>query len=265
MKKLFLILAVSALFLIVGCGDGSKKVDNADSGETVTDEDGDTADEEPADDSEPADSEPAEDSDKDGGDSADDSGDSGDSKPDEDPTPEPTEADQCVAAGGTWSWDGTEGSCAKTVSCKKITAKHAEWNGEEFYVQKYADGKWSAEVPTKYDEKQGDCHFKCAVNYAWNGKECLPECNIVTTDFPCYDPESKLTWSEKYLNMTWEEAYEYCKDLNKSNYGGYSSGWYLPNIDELKTLIAGWSKDDSCKVSEENNSLAYKNNYVYDD
>ena len=119
MKKLFLILAVSALFLIVGCGDGSKKVDNADSGETVTDEDGDTADEEPADDSEPADTEPAEDSDKDGGDSADDSGDSGDSKPDEDPTPEPTEADQCVAAGGTWSWDGTEGSCAKTVSCKK--------------------------------------------------------------------------------------------------------------------------------------------------
>ena len=87
----------------------------------------------------------------------------------------------------------------------------------------------------------------------------------MTTDFPCYDPESKLTWSEKYLNMTWEEAYEYCKDLNKSNYGGYSSGWYLPNIDELKTLIAGWSKDDSCKVSEENNSLAYKNNYVHDD
>jgi len=252
MKKLFLILALSALFLIVSCGDGSKKSDNADSGETVTDEDGDTADEEPAD-AEPADTGQAEESDKDGGDSTDDSG---DSKPDEDPTPEPTEADQCVAAGGTWSWDGTEGICKKTVSCPKITVEHAEWNGEDSYIQKYAAGKWSEEVPTKYDETKGDCHFKCAANYAWNGKECMTECNMLTTDFPCYDPESKLTWSEKYASMIWEDAIEYCQKLNGSNYGGHSLGWYLPNIDELMTLLV-WSKADSCKVSEKNGCLAY--------
>jgi len=258
MKKLFVIFILGAIFLIASCGGSSKKEnsnENPDSDETVTDEDGDTADEEPAD------AEPAEDSDKDGGDTADDSG---DSKPDEDSTPEPTEADQCVAVGGTWNWDGKESSCVKTVSCKKITAGHAEWNGHDSYTQKYADGKWSSEVPTKYDETKGDCHFKCAANYLWNGKDCLSECNILTTDFPCYDPESKLTWSEKYPNMEWVEASKYCQKLNGSSNGGRGIGWDLPTIDELKTLIVGWSKDESCKISAENDCLAYGNCWTND-
>lgn len=84
---------------------------------------------------------------------------------------------------------------------------------------------------------------------------------MFTTDFPCYDPESKLTWSEKYPDMEWSQAFKYCRELNGSNYGGNSIGWYLPTIDELKTLLV-WSKADSCKVSEENDCLAYYDCYT---
>ncbi len=34
--------------------------------------------------------------------------------------------------------------------------------------------------------------------------------------------------------MTWAAAGTYCQNLN---YGGYSSGWYLPSKDELKSVL----------------------------
>ena len=81
MKKFFVVFALlSAMVLVISCGGGSKPVDTSDTGETVTDEDGDTADEsEPADDSEPSsDTEP------DDPDNSDTTPDSGDSQPDND-------------------------------------------------------------------------------------------------------------------------------------------------------------------------------------
>ena len=107
MKKFFVVFALlSAMVLVISCGGGSKPVDTSDTGETVTDEDGDTADEsEPADDSEPSsdtepddqenpdtmpdngDTQPDNDTDTDSGDSAPDQDadtDSGDTVPDQD-------------------------------------------------------------------------------------------------------------------------------------------------------------------------------------
>ena len=101
MKKFFVIFALfAALIFVVSCGGGSKPVDTSDTGETVTDEDGDTGDDsEPADDSEPSsDTEPDDpenpDTTPDNGDTQPDSGDSqpdndtdtdsGDSAPDQD-------------------------------------------------------------------------------------------------------------------------------------------------------------------------------------
>lgn len=107
MKKFFVVFVLlSAMVLVISCGGGSKPVDTSDTGETVTDEDGDTADEsEPADDSEPSsdtepddqenpdtmpdngDTQPDNDTDTDSGDSAPDQDadtDSGDTVPDQD-------------------------------------------------------------------------------------------------------------------------------------------------------------------------------------
>ena len=49
--------------------------------------------------------------------------------------------------------------------------------------------------------------------------------------------------------MDWESANELCSNLNQDNYGGFNSGWHLPNIDELRTLLIN-SNTGSCNVSE---------------
>jgi hypothetical protein len=51
------------------------------------------------------------------------------------------------------------------------------------------------------------------------------------------DKKYGLVWSKKnFGNMTWQEAVEYCRE-NRGNLPG--SGWHLPTIDELRTLIIG--------------------------
>ena len=80
----------------------------------------------------------------------------------------------------------------------------------------------------------------------------LPECSP-TSATPCVDPETGLIWSGKSAEkILWEDAVNYCKELNE----GGLSGWHLPIIDELKTLLI-WSKADSCKVSETDDCLAW--------
>ena len=87
------------------------------------------------------------------------------------------------------------------------------------------------------------------------GTSTLPECSSSTTSFPCKDSSTNYIWSQRY-SMQWEAAKDHCTSLNLSNYGGYSIGWHLPTIDELKTLLI-WNKANSCKVSETNNCLAW--------
>lgn len=59
------------------------------------------------------------------------------------------------------------------------------------------------------------------------------------------DTENHLMWMQKDYdayegkhlpNYTWSEANEWCKSINKSNFGGYSD-WRLPTVSEYKTLF----------------------------
>jgi hypothetical protein len=51
------------------------------------------------------------------------------------------------------------------------------------------------------------------------------------------DRKYRLVWSKRdFGEMTWEEAVEYCR---KNRAGLPGSGWHLPTIDELRTLIVG--------------------------
>ncbi len=80
----------------------------------------------------------------------------------------------------------------------------------------------------------------------------LPECSP-TSETPCYDSSSELIWSKKADDeMEHYDAELYCESYSEAGL----SGWRLPNIDELKTLLI-WSKADSCKVSEENRCCHY--------
>ena len=84
----------------------------------------------------------------------------------------------------------------------------------------------------------------------------LPECNESTTSFPCKDSSTNYIWSEEYVEMDWQTAVDHCKSLNSSNYGGYSSGWHLPTISELRTLIQNCPGTQmpggSCRVRDDN-------------
>lgn len=81
----------------------------------------------------------------------------------------------------------------------------------------------------------------------------LPECSP-TSGTPCYDSSSELIWSKKADDeMEHYDAGLYCKSYSEAGL----SGWHLPTIDELKTLLI-WSKADSCKVSEENRCCHYR-------
>ena len=84
-----------------------------------------------------------------------------------------------------------------------------------------------------------------------------PECNSSTTSFPCKDSSTGHIWSEMASGtMNWQAANDHCTGLNSSNYGGYSSGWHLPTIDELKTLLK-WRRDSQCKVSDTDDCLSF--------
>lgn len=61
----------------------------------------------------------------------------------------------------------------------------------------------------------------------------LPECSA-SSDVPCYDSSSGLIWSEiSSSEMTWYNAVDYCLNYSESGL----SGWHIPTISELRTLI----------------------------
>lgn len=86
--------------------------------------------------------------------------------------------------------------------------------------------------------------------------ECKPGCS-----FPCKDSTSGLIWSGR-IAASWNSAKSICNSLI---YGGLS-GWRLPNIDALRTLIQNCpntSSDGKCKVSS--SCYSYPSCYIGDD
>ena len=114
---------------------------------------------------------------------------------------------------------------------------------------------------TKECIETGDTTYSCKCNsgFNWIENQCqlnstpsLSECSA-SSGTPCRDSSSGLTWSARASGtMTWSKAKSYCESYTE----GGLSGWHLPTIDELKTLLI-WSKANSCKVSETNNCLAW--------
>ncbi|MBQ4438903.1 DUF1566 domain-containing protein [bacterium] len=115
-------------------------------------------------------------------------------------------------------------------------------------------------------ETQYTC--ECEDNYFWGSstKKCVNPCDqnpcaaitnsvCTATDakFSCSggtDPETGLTWSARASStMTWSNAGTYCNNLTE----GGLSGWHLPTISELRTLIqncSGTVTGGSCGVTD---------------
>ena len=73
---------------------------------------------------------------------------------------------------------------------------------------------------------------------------CAPKNFVIEGNDPqiIYDRNTGLRWQKTRtgngnLDMTWQDAYDYCQNLNQnSGYAGYKS-WRLPTIKELQTII----------------------------
>ncbi|MBQ3368267.1 DUF1566 domain-containing protein [bacterium] len=96
----------------------------------------------------------------------------------------------------------------------------------------------------------------CQSGYTWNGGSCqsnggssLPECSA-SSGTPCKDSSSGLTWSARAsTSYTWQIAVDYCNSYSE----GGLSGWHLPTISELRTLIkncSGTVTGGSCGVTD---------------
>jgi hypothetical protein len=104
---------------------------------------------------------------------------------------------------------------------------------------------WKGEViATKYEVKvkceKGEAKTQIAVQHNQRA-EAQIRISLVrfvdNGDGTLTDRKTGLVWSKKnFGRMRWEQAVEYCRE-NRGRLPG--SGWHLPTIDELRTLIIG--------------------------
>ena len=152
----------------------------------------------------------------------------------------------------------------RTETCSS-KPDNSVWNTVGTITQTYTENGWEPSTTPVYSEipSESECRFKCYEGYNWDGYSCtnnssamLPECSKYSGT-PCYDSSSGLTWSAKSSNsLNRNDAVSYCTSYSE----GGLSGWRLPNIDELKTLItapSGTPRTKNCAVSEVNNCLSY--------
>ena len=274
MKFNSLILFAIFSFFLLSCDSGIKfdnpydKNSDAYQGESAEeeDEDHDKNDTDPTD-SEPADTETdnpdstpeqpdnADSTPDDDADTSDSTDDSGDSEPDESDTTD----DSDTSAPDEDDDEPDEEPATRTETCSGLPA-NASWHNGSSITQTFDGNDWYPPATGFYSETAvaNECGFKCNQGYNWNGEECksggsstLPECSA-SSGTPCKDSTSNLIWSAKSSNtMTWQAAVDYCDRYTEDGL----SDWYLPNIDELKTLLV-WNKTSSCQVSETNDCLS---------
>ena len=165
-----------------------------------------------------------------------------------------------------YSWDGSK--CAadqRREPCGTLPV-NALWNddgNEGYYTQTWTgeEGGWQPQfVGIAYSDTPGECIFNCLEGYSWNGTACepspdmLPECGP-GSETPCKDSTMGFIWSAKGT-ATYENAITICNNLNYAGYGGFNSGWYLPTISELRTLIKDCPgtilPGGTCEVREDN-------------
>ena len=159
-----------------------------------------------------------------------------------------------------YTWKGT--ICepnSQVVDCDGLP-DNAEWNSVFQITQTWDGSDWQPSKTGVYYESESEalCRFQCLPGYEWNGSRCydpkvdLPDCGRATPT-PC--KSSGLIWSSKTCQLGGTSACTYCRDLNE---GGFTD-WYLPSIDDLRTLIRHCSSTmpggacgvtDSCFTSD---------------
>lgn len=147
--------------------------------------------------------------------------------------------------------------------CKGLP-EHASWNSASVIFSTWDGSSWQPSLTGVYNEtsSEKECRFKCIPGYKWDGYKCissddLPECGPESPT-PCKDYSSGLVWSSKSSNssaINWRDAVDYCSRRSEN----VGKVWFIPTIDELRTLVKKCSKAEYggiCAISGENDFLS---------
>ena len=127
-------------------------------------------------------------------------------------------------------------------------------NGNDIEADVFVDDKKVGKAPGTF--KVPLCSKKAVVkngDFEYSEELSLKEKQVKTLQAKL--KRKNLQWSNKADEMNWNDALNYCKNLNE---GGYSD-WRLPNIDELRTLIqnhSGTQTGGICSISEKAGKLS---------
>ena len=117
------------------------------------------------------------------------------------------------------------------------------------------------------EELDGSCvptgltTFTCGCNtgYYASSQNCVPvtnnDCYIGYSSAPCVNDISKIMWSSTSNNtLKWDEARQYCEDLEEAHY----TDWRLPKVEELWTFAKSCTNipKESCEASESSGCLS---------
>ena len=139
---------------------------------------------------------------------------------------------------------------------------HAFWNSVSNIFSTWDGSSWQPSLTGVYNKTSSEkaCRFKCVPGYKWDGYKCissddLPECSP-ESQTPCKDYSSGLVWSSMSSEKSsWKKAVDYCS-RHSENAGRV---WFIPTIDELRTLARKCPKAESggkCRISEEKGFLS---------
>jgi len=143
--------------------------------------------------------------------------------------------------------NGNTVRCVRTpkqrADCDELPYENTERNTASSIEQRWNGNEWLPATTELYSEEATDkeCRFKCKEGYEWfaDEKRCIPY----------EDPETGLIWSKKSDPIAWLSAKLYCENMNRGN----ESGWRLPTISELRTLVRNCENtmpEGPCEISD---------------
>ena len=145
-----------------------------------------------------------------------------------------------------YAYEGNNCINQKTVDCADKPA-NSVWNGASSYSRIYANGAWSAEIPTEYSTVAGICKYKCDDTHYWYNLECINPCDYE----PC-EADANATLNS-CVASSWQDYSCGCKEGYVWHQTQCKKPLTLGNICTGQTKCYNYSNQMTCPTSSSDN------------